>query len=101
MDAERESIKYKQVEFMEKHVGMEFEGYVSGMIDRGIFVELKDNKCEGLVGFESMEEPFEIEEGRLRAKGLRSKKVIKMGDAIKVRIVETNLAKRQIEMELA
>lgn len=100
-DAERESIKYKQVEFMEKHVGEEFEGYISGMIDRGIFVELKDNKCEGMVGFETMKEAFELEEGRLRAKGMRSGKMLKMGDLVKVRIMETNLQKRQIEMELA
>lgn len=100
MDAERESIKYKQVEFMEKHVGEVFEGYVSGMIDRGFFVELADNKCEGMVGFETLDEAFDIEEGRLRAKGMRSGKVLKMGDLVKVKIVDTNLAKRQIEMEL-
>jgi ribonuclease R len=101
MDAERQSVKYKQVEFMEKHIGEEFEGYISGMIDRGVFVELKDNKCEGMVGFETMNEAFDVAEGRLRAKGIRSGKLLKMGDLVKVRIVDTNLAKRQIEMEFA
>ncbi len=100
MEAERESIKYKQVEFMQKHVGEEFEGFVSGIIERGIFIELADSKCEGMVGFDTMDEPFDIGEGRLRAKGMRSGRVIKMGDAVKVRVVETNLAKRQIEMEM-
>jgi ribonuclease R len=100
MNAERESIKYKQVEFMEKHVGEVFEGYISGMIDRGIFVEIAGNKCEGMVGFETLDEAFDIEEGRLRAKGMRSGRVLRMGDLVKIRIVETNLQKRQIEMEL-
>ncbi|MCB0520535.1 MAG: ribonuclease R [Lewinellaceae bacterium] len=100
MDAERQSIKYKQVEFMEKHVGEEFEGYVSGIIERGIFVELKETKCEGMVGFETLNEPFEVEDGRLKAKGMRTGRMLKMGDTVKVRILDTNLSKRQIEMEL-
>ncbi len=100
MSAERESIKYKQVEFMEKHVGEVFEGYISGMIDRGVFVELKDSKCEGMVGFETMRESFDVEEGRLRAKGNKSGKMLKMGGLVKVRIRDTNLSKRQIDMEL-
>jgi ribonuclease R len=100
MSAERESIKYKQVEFMAKHVGEVFDGYISGMIDRGIFVELKDSKCEGMVGFESMRESFDVEEGRLRAKGFKTGRVLKMGDLVKVRIRATDLGKRQIDMEL-
>lgn len=100
MEAERESIKYKQVEFMQKHVGEVFNGIISGIIDRGIFIELATNKCEGMVGFDTLNEPFDVAEGRLRAKGLRTGKVFKMGDAVKVLILETNLAKRQIEMKL-
>ena len=100
MSAERESIKYKQVEFMEKHVGETFTGLISGMIDRGIFVELEGNKCEGMVGFDTMQEAFDIGEGRLRAKGMRTGKLLKMGDTVKVLILATNLTKRQIEMEL-
>jgi len=101
MDAERESIKYKQVEFMQKHLGEVFTGYISGIIDRGIFVELKGSKCEGMVSFGTMEEPFDLEEGRLRAKGMRSGKMLKMGDEVQIRIVATELAKRQIDMEFA
>lgn len=101
MDAERESIKYKQVEFMQKHIGEVFEGYISGMIDRGFFVELADSKSEGLVGFETLGESFEIAESRLRAKGSRSGMVLKMGDLVKVRIAGADLDKRQIDMELA
>lgn len=100
MDAERESVKYKQVEYIEKFVGTEFDGKISGMIDRGIFVELLGNKCEGLIPFDSMSEPFHIEESRLKARGLATGKVLKMGDVIRVIIVSTDLNKRQIEMEL-
>lgn len=100
MEAERESIKYKQVEFMQKHVGEVFDGFVSGIIERGIFIELADSKCEGMVSFDTLDEPFDVGEGRLRAKGLRSGRMIKMGDAVKVRILETNLQRRQIEMEM-
>ena len=100
MAAERESIKYKQVEFMEKHVGEEFDGLISGIIERGIFVELKGSKCEGMVGFDTMKEGFEVPDGRLRARGLKTGKVLKMGDTVRVKILATNLAKRQIEMEL-
>ncbi|MCB9283389.1 MAG: ribonuclease R [Lewinellaceae bacterium] len=100
MDAERESIKYKQVEFMAKHIGETFEGRISGIIDRGIFVELVETKCEGLVGFETLGEPFEIDDNRLRVRGLRSKRIIKMGDLVQVLILDADISRRQIEMEL-
>ncbi|RMG87471.1 MAG: ribonuclease R, partial [Bacteroidetes bacterium] len=101
MDAERESIKYKQVEFMQKHVGEVFTGYISGMIDRGIFVEIKGNKCEGMVPFETMDEPFELAEGRLTAKGIYTGQVFTLGDEVRVQIAATDLARRRIDMVLA
>lgn len=97
-DAERESIKYKQVEFMSKHLGDVFPGFISGIGDRGIFVELKGNRCEGMVSYETMSEPFEIDPSRLRIKGVYSRKEYTMGQEIVVRIVSTNLQRRQIEM---
>lgn len=97
-EAERESIKYKQVEFMSKHLGEVFPGFISGIGDRGIFVELKGNHCEGMVSYETMNEPFEIDPGRLRIRGVYSRKEYTMGQEIKVRIVSTNLQRRQIEM---
>ena len=100
MTAERESVKYKQVEYIEKHIGEEFSGYISGIIDRGIFVELNENKCEGLVGFDTLDDAYEIDDSRLKVTGIRTKKVYKMGDRVTVRIVSTNIAKRQIEMEM-
>jgi len=99
-DAERESIKYKQVEFMRSRVGEVMEGVVSGMIERGFFVELPDSKAEGLVEFRYLDDTYTLEEGNLRAVGRRYKRQIKMGDRVQVRIVAADLAKRQIEMEL-
>jgi ribonuclease R len=100
MDAERQSIKYKQAEFLEQHVGEVFEGYVSGIIDRGIFVELAVSKAEGMVGFDTLSEPFEIESSRLRARGLHTRKEIRMGDKLKVRVKSVNLTRREVDMEL-
>ena len=97
MDAERESVKYKMAEYMEQFIGEEFEGYVSGIIDRGFFVELRETKAEGLVGFETTGDAFEVEEGRLQARGLHSGRVIRMGDLVKVRILDTDRSRRQIE----
>jgi len=99
MEAERESVKYKQVEFIERHVGEVFKGYISGMLDRGIFVELEGNRCEGLVDFSTMDDHYEVMSGKLGIQGRSKGKVYKMGDAVKVRIVRTDLARRQIDME--
>jgi ribonuclease R len=100
MTAERESVKYKQVEYIEKHIGEEFTGYISGIIDRGFFVELNESKCEGLVGYDTLDDAYEVDNSRLKVTGIRTKKVYKMGDKVTVRIVSTNISKRQIEMEI-
>ncbi len=100
MESERESIKYKMVEYMEQFIGEEFVGHVSGIIERGFFVELKDTKAEGMIPFETLDEPYDVQDGRLKAVAQRSRKEIKMGDVVKVRIVDTELSRRQIEMEL-
>ena len=100
-DAERESIKYKQAEFVRSHIGEEFEGVISGMIERGFFVELPDSKAEGLVEFKYLDDTYTVEEGNLKAIGRRYKRQFKMGDRVRIRIVAVDLQRRQIEMELA
>jgi ribonuclease R len=100
-DAERESVKYKQAELLRRHIGEEFEGIISGMIDRGFFVELPDSKAEGLVEFKYLDDTYTVEEGNLRATGRRYKRQFKMGDRVKIRVASVDLQKRQIEMELA
>jgi len=63
-------------------------------------VELTANKCEGMVGFDTLDDGFEIADSRLKVTGLRTRKVYKMGDTVQVRILSTDLSRRQIEMEL-
>jgi len=98
-EAERESIKYKQCEFLRSRVGETFHGVISGMIERGFFVELPDSKAEGMVEFRYLDDTYILEEGNLRAKGRQSGRVLKMGDKVDVRIAAVDLEKRQIEME--
>lgn len=99
ISAERESIKYKQVEYIEKHIGEEFDGFISGIMDRGFFVELEAGLIEGMVPFETLDEPFDVADSRLRITGAFSKKEYKMGQRVRVRIARADLAKRQIEMD--
>jgi ribonuclease R len=98
-DAERESIKYKQCEFMRNQIGQTFQGVISGIIERGFFVELPGSKAEGMVGFRDLSDTYILEEGNLRAKGRRLGHVLQMGDKVMVRITGVDLAKRQIELE--
>ncbi|MEM7103917.1 MAG: ribonuclease R [Bacteroidota bacterium] len=98
MEAERESVRYKQVEYLESHIGSLYEGIISGMNERGIFVELIENWCEGFVGFETMQESFTLE-GRYKAIGNRTGQVYKMGDKVQVRIASVDFAKRKVFME--
>ncbi len=97
-DAERESIKYKQAELLRRHIGEEFDGIVSGMIERGFFVELPGSQAEGLVEFTYLADQWNLVEGNLRARSRRGQ-TLKMGDRVRVRIAAVDLAKRQIEME--
>ncbi|MBX2892554.1 MAG: ribonuclease R [Saprospiraceae bacterium] len=99
-DAERESVKYKQAELLRRHIGEEFEGIISGMIDRGFFVELSGSKAEGLVEFKYLDDTFTVEEGNLRAVGRRYRRQFKMGDRVRIRVASVDLQRRQIEMEL-
>lgn len=98
IEAERESIKYKQVEFIEKHVGESFEGIVSGFSDRGLFVELLGNHCEGMVNYNTMEEGFDLADSRLFITGNRSGVKIRMGDKVRVKILDADLVRRRIDM---
>lgn len=98
--AERESIKYKQVEYLEDQIGNTFDGRVSGMIEKGIFVELLDSKAEGLIKFSSLAENYTISDSRLVATGRRTGYEIKMGDRVQVKVLGTDLENRLIDFEL-
>jgi len=100
IDAERESIKYKQVEYMQDHKGETFDGVIVGFSERGIFVQLQQNFCEGMVGYDTMEEAFDLSSGRLKITGRTTGNVYQMGQLLRVKVVNTNLSKRQIDLEL-
>jgi ribonuclease R len=100
MAAERESVKYKQVEFIKEQVGQVFAGIVSGMIDRGFFVELMENRCEGMVPFSTLDERYVLQEGGMTAKGMLSGDIIKMGDILKVSVAAADLDSRRIDLRL-
>lgn len=100
-DAERASIKYKQVEFLSTRIGETFIGIVSGMMPRGIFVEIEENKCEGMVAKDLLpkNDHWVYNDDLVCFTGLRSNRVIHMGDRVHVRVVAADLAKRQLEFE--
>lgn len=98
--AERESIKYKQTEFMLDNVGEEFDGVINGLADFGVFVELTENHVEGMISFDDMDEPYDIGSGKLSITGRKTGKTLKMGDALRVRIEDVDLDRRRIDMAL-
>lgn len=100
MEAERESVKYKQVEFLLDKIGQSFEGYISGMIDQGIFVQLKESKAEGLIRFNQLDEPYEMDDSRLFATAYRSKAKISMGMKVVVKLINADMELRQVDLEL-
>ena len=98
--AERESIKYKQVEFMDGNVGEEFDGIINGMADFGVFVELTANYVEGMISFDDMDEPYDISSGKLYITGRKTGKRLKMGDLVRIRVKKVDIERRRIDMEL-
>jgi ribonuclease R len=102
-DAERASIKYKQVEYMQilnKHEkGKIYEGVVSGVTEWGIYVEITETKCEGMVRASDMLDDFyELDAENYRMVGRKTKKIIVFGDSVKVKIKDTNLEKRTMDL---
>lgn len=95
--AERQSVKFKLAEYMADHVGETFEGRITGIIEKGIFVEVSDVMAEGMISFGRFQEPFDLQ--GYRAVGMRSKKELKMGDPITVKVLEVDIARRQIELD--
>jgi ribonuclease R len=102
MEAERSSIKYKQAEFMKDKIGQVFEGVISGVTEWGIFVEIIENKCEGMIPMRGLAGDFyEYEEDSYCIRGRRTGKKYQMGDPVRIEVVRVNLARKQIDMALA
>ena len=100
-DAERASIKYKQVEFMSDKIGKVFEGVISGVTEWGIYVEIIENQCEGMVAIRELQNDyFEYDEENYSIRGRQSGKVYMLGDKIMVEVAKADLKKRQLDYRL-
>ncbi|MBT6236418.1 MAG: ribonuclease R [Bacteroidetes bacterium] len=96
--AERASTKYKQVEYMASFKGEEFDGIISGVTDWGIFVEILENKCEGMVRLRDMKgDHYTFLPEKKKVIGERTKKSYSMGQRVRIRVKNTDLAKRNID----
>ena len=99
--AERASIKYKQVEFMKDNVGKIFDGVISGVTQWGIYVELNDSKCEGMVSIRTLtDDHYEYDEAEFAVIGRRTKRRYTMGDSVSVRVVAANMERKQLDFEI-
>ena len=100
-DAERTSIKYKLVEFMQDKVGSEFDGRVSGITEWGMYVEIEPTKIEGMVPLREIRSDFfEFDEQRYRLVGRRTRRVYRLGDPVRIRVKGANLEQRLLDYEL-
>ena len=101
-EAERASIKYKQVEFMSDKIGQTFEGVISGVTNFGLFVELIDSKCEGLVSVRDLDDDFyDFDEENYCLVGKQTGNRYQLGDEVKIEVWRTNLAKKHLDFKLA
>ena len=100
-DAERASIKYKQVEFMSMVEDKVFDGIVSGVTEWGIYVEITETKCEGMVRISDLgDDYYEFDEQNYRVIGRRNKRMITLGDGVKVSVKATDIDRRTIDLTL-
>ncbi|WP_291401725.1 ribonuclease R [Daejeonella sp.] len=100
-DAERASVKYKQAEFLQSNIGMEYNGIISGLTEWGMYVEIIENKCEGMIRLRDLNDDFYVlDEKNYCIIGQRRKKKYQLGDEVKILVKKVDLAKRQIDFSL-
>ena len=101
-NAERDSIKYKMVEFMADKVGQEFDAHISGVQSYGIYCEIDENHCEGLVGMHDLDgDYYEFDERNYCLVGRRHHQKYQLGDAVRIKVARANIEKRQLDFILA
>ncbi|MBQ3152354.1 MAG: ribonuclease R [Bacteroidaceae bacterium] len=100
-NAERASIKYKQVEFMTEHIDEEFDAVISGVTEWGIYAEIIENKCEGMIPLRTLEDDYyEYDEANYCLVGRRHHRKYTIGDPLRIRIVRANLERKQLDFEI-
>jgi ribonuclease R len=101
VSAERASVKYKQVEFLQDKVGQKFEGIISGISEWGFYVELTENHCEGMIPMRDLDDDFyEYDEKNYCLVGVQTRRRFVIGQKVTIEIARTNLAKRQMDFKL-
>ena len=101
-NAERASTKYKQVEFMQDRLGQVFDGVISGITEWGVYVEINENKCEGMISIRDLDNDYyEFDEKNYCLRGRSKHHVYQLGDPMRVKVIRTNLEKRQLDFALA
>ncbi|HVM59053.1 MAG TPA: ribonuclease R [Candidatus Paceibacterota bacterium] len=97
-DAERDSVKMKQVEFLAGHIGETFEGVISGVSDRGLYVELSDTHADGMIPMRMVgDDYFEYDEKHYQLLGRRTKKAMRLGDPIKVKLIAARVMQKELD----
>ncbi len=100
-NAERASVKYKQVEFMSEHLGQTYDGVISGITEWGLYVELNENKCEGMVPIRDLDDDYyEFDEKNYCLKGRRKNRTYSLGDTITIKVARANIEKKQLDFAL-
>lgn len=101
-EAERASIKYKQVQFLQDKIGGLFDGIISGVTEFGFFVELSESKCEGMVHIRTLtDDRYFFEQERYCMRGLKTGKTFSLGDKVRIIVKTADLVKKQLDFELA
>ena len=101
-NAERESIKYKMVEFMADKLGEEYDGHISGIQSYGIYVEIDENHCEGMVPMRDLKgDYYEFDEAHYCLIGRRNHTKYQLGDPVRIKVARANIEKRQLDFTLA
>lgn len=96
--AERASIKYKQVEFMSDKLGIIYDAVISGITEWGIYAEINENKCEGMIPIRDLgDDYYEFDEKNYCLKGRRKKKEYRLGDPIKIKVARANIERKQLD----
>ena len=99
--AERASIKYKQVEYMSERLGMVYDGVISGVTEWGLYVEINENKCEGMIPIRDLDDDYyELDDKNYRIVGRRNKKMYSLGDPIKIKVARANIERKQLDFAL-